>query len=195
MATDVSKSLATNNLIAYAKTYSSSNDLPADTVDWGTAWSGYTDLGGTEGGLRFAFNAQRAALKWDQSPTAIKRPFTDETVEMGTVMGEITPDNLLFATGQGAVTTVAAGSGTRGHKELVISGNPVDTYRSFGFDVLMDDGEAFRVFGGYAVATGSPALEMTAERLSGIQLTASLFPDPNNDDEIAKVRDVIAALP
>jgi hypothetical protein len=195
MAYDSSLTLATNNLRMTTKAYATGNDLPADTVAFGASWgTGWVDLGGTEGGIGFAFNAQRADLKIDQSPTAIKRPFTDERLEIRTVMAEITPANLLFATGQGAVTVTNPVSGTRGRSELVISGNPVDQYRSFGAEALMDDNEPFRILFPYAVATGSPNLQLRAAQLAGIELVASGFPDPTTQ-VIAKVRDVIQALP
>lgn len=191
---DPSLTLATNNLRMVVNE-TESQDMPADTVDFGASWgAGWVDIGATENGITLAFNATRASLKIDQSPTAIKRPFTDENLELRTTMAEITPANLLFATGQGVLSTpVAPGVGTRGHTELIIAGNPIDEYRSFGAEMLMDDQEALRILLPYAVATGSPTLEARATTLAGIALVASGFPDPLNADAIVIVRDMIPA--
>ena len=42
---DSSAVLATRNFLIKYKDYVSTNALPADTVDYGAAWTGFTDLG------------------------------------------------------------------------------------------------------------------------------------------------------
>lgn len=198
MAADATKVIATRDMLAYTKAYSSSNALPADTVAWGTAWSGYTAEGYTDGGMGFRINTSRDEIKADQALDPIMILPSSRELSLRTQLLEMTANAFLEAGGLGAVATVAAGSGTRGHDELAIGSTVTIAYYTMGIDLLnAGDSEAFRVIGYKGIPVGNPDINWQSNSPGRIPLEMRFVPDTAGSPtgRVALVRDIIAALP
>lgn len=194
---DQTKIMATRDTRLYVEPFLTGNALPADTVLWGTAWGGsWVDEGYTIGGLHFRASVQRTEIKVDQEVDPVFRIPTGRDMGITTNLAEITAAHIKTATGMGAITTVAAISGTRGHDDLVIGSSLAETYNSVGADVLAPDGEAFRLFLKKALIVGSPTIDLAPEAAGQIAFDAAALPDTSVVPTlIAIIRDVIPALP
>lgn len=200
---DANAVISGRNFLVYSVAHDVDNDIPADTVDYGEAWGSVGDMpaawenrGYTIGGLTFNANLERGEIRVDQEFDPVVRPVTARNITLGTNLAEITAANFQLASGMGAVDTTAAGSGTRGHDDLVIGSGISDQYRSWGFDIQQPNGEAFRIVVYKAVATGSPSPSFTPDDAAQIALEVTALPDTDTDPtRIALIRDVIPALP
>lgn len=204
MAFDATKVVATRDYKVYSVPWSSTNIIPADTVAYGTAWgtpagqsAAYVESGYVKGGLHFTSSVERGQIRVDQELDPVLRPATGRSVQMSTNVAEFSPVHIKDATGQGAVTTVAAGSGTRGHDDWDLTSTITDNYTTIGFDISNHgDSEAIRFIGWKGQVLGSPTLDITAEDSIVIPLELALLPDTSTSPaRIAKIRDIIAALP
>lgn len=197
---DSTRVVATRDLKLYYVPWHASTILPANTVLWGTAWGtpagqagAYVDAGYTIGGLSFAMSVDRTPINVDQELDPILRIATGRDATMTTALAEFTPQNVRIATGQGTVTTVAAGA-ARGYDDLDITSTVTDTYYTIGFDALsVGDGEAIRIVGWKVLPTGSPNLSILPTEATTIPIEGALIPDTSvSPARIAKVRDIIA---
>lgn len=199
MAGTASKVVASRDLIAYYKTYHSTNRFPADTVIWGVAWgtpSGQTgawiDAGYTQGGLGFSAEISRTDIRMDQSLDPVLRPATGRTVTMTAQLGEFDLDSVVVATGQGSVTTLAATTAARGYDEWAMGNTVVDSFYSMGFDIYKTgNSEALRLAGWYAQPTGAESWTFGPEAAALTPFTLTLFPDPGNSNRVATIRDYV----
>lgn len=175
--------------------YATTNAYPADTVDYGDDFGApYTKLGYTSGGLGMAWNLQRGAINVDQELDPVMRPVQSRQLTLDANLAEFTPDNILLATGQGSIATVAPGVGTRGHDELTITSDVEETYYTIIYDIRQQNGEALRIAAWRGLATGSPSprIEPANAALLAFQVTA--LPDSSTDPaRIASVRLVTPA--
>lgn len=189
--------IQTRDALLYEKAYNASNAMPADTVAWGTAWSGYTGLGYTDGGVEFRASLSFADVNVDQELDAIYQVPTGRDLGLSTNLAEVNPANLQLATGMGTTATVAAGSGTKGHDELAISSTIAQTFQSVGLDVRNPgDSEAIRLLLYKAFPTGSPVLPFRPDAKATIAYNARAYPDTSTSpSRIALFRDIIPALP
>lgn len=200
MATNSAKVLATRDIIFYYKTYSATNVLPADTVLWGTAWGtpagqsgAWVDGGFTQGGLGFSAEISRTDIRMDQSLDPVLRPATGRTVSMTANLGEFNLASVVTATGQGSVATLAATTAVRGYDEWSMGSTVADNFYSTAFDVQHPgDDEAVRVVGWYVQPTGAESWNFGPEAAALTPFNVSLFPDPNNNNRVASIRDIIA---
>jgi len=157
MAGDASAVLATRNMIVYSAPFATTNDMPDDTVDYGTPWGiPWVDVGYTDGGLGTSFSVDRADIGVDQELDPILQPITGRSITFDTDLAQLTVQNLNRAAGLGSIASVAAGAGTKGHDDLIIGGTVEDVAYSWGFEALQQNGEPFRgvIFRGQS--TGSP---------------------------------------
>jgi hypothetical protein len=180
----------------WQKDYDAANAFPADTVDYGDTFAGFTQLGYTSGGLGMAWNLQRGAIPVDQELDPVMRPVQSRQLTLDANLAEFTPANILLATGQGAIASVAAGSGTRGHDELTITSDVEEEYDTVIYDIRQQNGEALRIAAWRGLATGSPSprFEPNNAALTAFQVTA--LPDSSTSPaRLASVRLVTAALP
>lgn len=199
MAGDASKVLASRDIKFYFKDYHSTNRLPENTVLWGTDWgtpSGQTgawvDAGFTQGGLGFSAEISRTDIRMDQSIDAVLRPATSRTVTMTANLGEFDLASLTAATGQGSVSTTAATSAVRGYDEWSMGNTVADNFYSGAFDIQHSgDDEAIRVVAWYAQPTGAESWNFGPEAAALTPFNLSLFPDPNNSNRVATIRDII----
>lgn len=193
---DADAVIAGRNFIVYSKAHAEANELPANTVVYGTAWSGYDNRGYTSGGLGLQMNVQRGEIRVDQEFDPLTRPVNTRTIQLRTSLAEMTPTNLMLASGLGEADNVAAGSGTRGNNDIVIGSTVADEYYTWGYDILQPNGEAFRIMVYKGLATGSPSPQFTPENAALIELQVDALVDTTTDpSRVARIRDVIPALP
>lgn len=189
--------IQTRDTLLYEKTYDAANAMPADTVAWGTAWSGYTALGYTDGGTEFRASLSFADVNVDQELDALYQVPTGRDLGLSTNLAEVNPANMKLATGMGTTATVAAGSGTRGHDDLAISSTIAQVFQTVGLDVRNPgDSEAIRILLYKAFPVGSPTLPFRPADKAVIAYNARAYPDSSvSPSRIALLRDVIPALP
>lgn len=190
---DSTKVLASRNIIVYTAPYDASNALPADTVLWGTTWGGsFADVGYTSGGVHFTTEVTRGEIRVDQELDPVLRPATARTASMNTNLAEFKASNIVTATGQGSVTTLAATTATRGHDDYALGSTVADNFYAVGFDIKAQDSEAIRFVGWRGQPTGSPTFDLTPESAALIPLNLSLLPDTSTSPaRIATIRDII----
>lgn len=196
---DVTKVVAGRNVILYSIPWASSVALPADTVAWGTTWgAGWVDMGYTQEGIEFELSVDRAEIYVDQELDAILRPITGRGVVMRSQMAEFTPAHVKLGIGQGAVTSLAAITGTRGHDDYDLTSTVADQFNAWGFDILNPgDNEAIRTIGYRCLATGGLTSGFgKADDNAKIPVEVSALPDSSTTpSRILKIRDISAALP
>lgn len=202
MAFDQTKVLATRDYKVYTVPWDDTNVIPLDSVSYGTTWgtpSGqsapYVESGYVDGGLHFTSSVERAEIRVDQELDPVLRPATGRDVRMNTNLAEFGPANIANATGQGAITTVAAGTG-RGHTDWDLDSTIDENYLTVGFDLQHNgDAEAVRVLGYKGQVLGSPTFDFTADNKVVIPLEVQLLPDTStNPARIAKIRDIEPAV-
>jgi hypothetical protein len=159
--------IATRAFKLYYDDYVSSNAMPADTVLYSTDPSGFTNVGWTVGGLSFGIDQTRNEIRVDQEFFPVANPLADVTITMGAELAEITPANLLSATGLGEIGSVASGV-ARGHDELVITSDFTETTRTWLARVLMPDNEAANIALWRGQATASVDMTITPDNPSTI---------------------------
>lgn len=195
-ARDANQILQTGDMYVLYKDYATGAALPANTVLAGTVWSTYTDGGYTDGGLSLNIQNQYGESRVDQEPDPLFRPFQSRTLELRFPLAEFTAPNINLGSGTGTLTTTAAISGTRGQDELVIGSGTAAQYKTWGYDFLQPNSEAFRILvpKGQASGSANPTVSRTQKGLLNTQITAIL--DTSFSPARAMViRDVIPALP
>jgi hypothetical protein len=184
------------DMLMYEEPYASTNAMPTDSA-WSTAWGGsWVDIGATDGGLRFNVSTTFSDVHVDQSVDPVLTVPTARDVRLSGTMAEFTTSNMKTATGQGTASTVAAGSGTRGHTDLAFDATIGLVYLTVGFDVhASGDGESFRPVAWRAQARGNPQVQFSPTAKAMIPFELQCFPDPNNSNRILTLRKILAALP
>jgi hypothetical protein len=165
--------IATRAFKLYYDDYDAANALPADTVLYTTDPTGFTNVGWTAGGLTFGVDQTRNEIRVDQEFFPVSNPLSDVTITMGAELAEITPANLLSATGLGTVASLAADAVTRGHDELVITSEFTESTRTWLARVLMPDNEAANIALWRGQATASVDMSITPDNPStiGVEVT------------------------
>lgn len=203
MAFDVTKVVAGRDFKVYSTPWAAGNKLPTPAA-YGTAWgtpsgqpAAWVESGYTEGGLNFSIEIQRGEIRVDQEVDPVLRPVTGRNMQLSTNLAEFTPANIKASVGQGSLTTVAAGSGTRGYVDLDISSDVQDNYLSVAFEIkAQGDGEAIQIVGWKTIPTGGVRGTISPTAAATIQLQATCFPDTSTDPaRIVKMRDIAPALP
>jgi hypothetical protein len=199
VAYDGTKVLATRNSKVYTVAWDATNTIPLDTTAYGTAWgtpagqtNPYVESGLVTGGLHFTTSVQRGAINVDQLIDPVLRPATGRSANMSTTLAEFGAANIKNATGQGAITTVAATTANRGHDDWDMDSTIADLFLTIGFDLQAQDGEAVRVIGWKGQTEGSPTFDFGPTSAAGIPLNLVLLPDTSTSPaRVAKIRDVI----
>jgi hypothetical protein len=193
MAFSANEVIAGRNFIVYSAPYAASNQLPADTVDYGTAWgSPWVNRGYTSGGLTLNLSVERGEIRVDQEFDPVFMPVTNRTVQLSCNLAQITPENYQLASGLGTLDTVAPTSSARGHVDLHVTSEVQPLFASWGYDILQPDGMPFRVFVPRGMATGSPQSQFTADNAATIALEITALVDTNRTPPlIAVIRDVL----
>lgn len=207
---DQSQVIAGRNLIVYTAPWvasvggTPSTGAPADTVVWGTAWGTvasfvWSDKGFTRDGLRFRMNVQRNDVNVDQVVDPVMRIPQRRDLNMETALAQINATNLKDASGQGTITTVAAGA-NRGHDDFYVSPTIVDQYIAAGFDILNPgDLEAIRVIGWKGLVMADVEMQFQVADAARIAFNIAIVPDTSLGSgvtpsaRVAMFRDVLAA--
>jgi len=194
MAYDVTNIVAGQNSIIYYKDYDAANALPA-LAAYGTAWTGYTDVGATSDGTELAVETQTTDHFIDQVLDPILTLFTSRNTELRSTLAETSPDNYLLATGQGSIDTDAAGSGTRGQTSWILDDTLAFNYASWGIEAQNPhDNEALQWWAPRGLPIGNVTSRVgTASDYAKIPVVIKC--QPGHSAGIMIVRDVIAALP
>jgi hypothetical protein len=189
--------IQTRDLLIYQAPWAAAgNAMPADTVLWGTTWGGdFAEVGYTNGGLEVRIGIDRADVRVDQELDAVYRVATGRDMGMRTTLAQISAANIKLATGAGAITTVAAGGGARGHDDLDIGSTLSEQFYSVGYDVKNPgDSEAFRFLVFKGLPVGSPTIGFSPDNPAGIDFDILATPDTSTTPtRILKIRDVIPA--
>lgn len=185
--------IAGRNFIVYSAPYAATNNLPADTVDYGAAWgSPWENRGYTSGGLTLNLAIERGEIRVDQEFDPVFMPVTSRTVTLSCNLAQITPENYQLASGLGSLDTVAPTSTARGHVDLRVTSEVQELFASWGYDILQPDGMPFRVFVPRGMATGSPQTQFTPDNPATIALEITALVDTNRTPPlIAVIRDVL----
>lgn len=197
---DATAVYASRDAILYFADFNDTNDLPdSDTIDWGDAWGApWDEAGYTQEGIQFSISVERATIEVDQELDPVLRPITGRDITISSNMAEFSAAKLRMATGQGAVTTVAAGSGTKGEVDYDFTSLVQDNYSSWGVDFRKnDDGEPIRVFIPRGLPIGSVETNMgDAENNLQIPFEVAALPDTSvTPARILTIREVLPALP
>jgi hypothetical protein len=168
--------------------------LPANTVAFGAAWTGaWREVGfTTDEGVHLILEQtfSEVAVAQQRSPALLLPTAANDRVTF--TMLESTLENLRDALGRGAITTIAAASGTPGQKELTISEATTVQYVAVGFEGVAPpntDGMPRRVLIPTAMAVAAVDLQFTHTVQQGIPVELrSLVGD-------IVIRDVLQALP
>jgi hypothetical protein len=188
---DVTNVIAGQNSIVYFKEYAETNELP-DPAAYGTAWTGYEDVGATSGGTELSIETRTTDHFIDQSLDPVLTLFTSRNTELRTTLAETTPDNYIRATGQGEIDTEAAGASTYGHTTWTLTDELSFNYGTWGFEAQNPhDNQAIQwiAFRGFPVGNVSSRMG-TASDYAKIPVVVKA--QPGHPDGILIVRDVEA---
>lgn len=187
----------------YVAAWNATTILPLDSVNYGTAWGtpatqtgAYSDMGYTDGGINFNVAIERGTINVDQELDPVLRPATGRDTRLSTALAQVTPAAILSATGQGAVTTVAATTAARGHTDWDQDGDIDTTYLTVGVDVNHPgDSLPARLALWKAQVLGGMSIVLNPTDKATIQFEVAALPDTSTSPaRIAKWRDVIAQL-
>ena len=197
---DANAVISGRNYLCYSTPFDSAgnNQLPADTVTYGTAWgtptgppaqlAAWVDRGYTSGGLGFSMNITRGEIRVDQEFDPLVRPITNRTITLSTSFAEMTPANIQLASGMGTLDTSITT-----HVDLDIGSALTEQNNAWGFDIRQPDGFPFRVFVPKGIATGTPAPRFTPDAAALIALEVSALVDTSTTpSRVVKIRDVIS---
>jgi hypothetical protein len=107
--------------------------MPADTVLTGAAWPApWTRIGATNEGVNLGFARETADIRIEEQANPVDTRTQTLQFTFTTVLAEDTLETMLLAFGGGTITAVAAGVGTWGYRNLVISDEMTDF--SLGFE-------------------------------------------------------------
>lgn len=187
----------------YVAAWNSTTRLPADTVDYGTDWGtpsgqtgAYSDLGYTDGGINFNVGVDRGTITVDQELDPILRPATGRDTRLSTGLAQLTPANMLTATGQGGVTTVAATTAARGHTDWDQDSDIDTNYLTVGVDIQHNgDNLPARLALWKTQVLGGMSITLNPTDKAVIAFEVAALPDSSTTPaRIAKYRDVLAQL-
>jgi hypothetical protein len=188
MPVDATKIAAGVGMIAYRKAWASANALPAIAA-YGTAWTGYDDLGYTRDGLHFRLNLQRTNVEFDQSTDPVLRLPTTRDVGVSTRLGQITGANLQTATGAASGDLV---TGATDSTLTITGGVQTFNYYTIGFEVQGQDTFPIQVLLKKGVIEGDITLDFVKNDAALINLNVGGVPDTDASNVLAILRDVIA---
>lgn len=208
MAYDSTKVLVSRDYKFYTANFQANTALPnSNTIPWGNAWlnggspgnmnPSWVETGYLSGGMDFTSAIERTETRVDQELDPIYRPATGRDTRIRTGLAEFSPANILAATGQGAVNTNAAASNVKGQSDWDLTSTVNSVYLAAGADILHPgDNEAVRILVYKGQVLGSPSVPVRPAELVVIPLELAALPDTTTSpSRIAKIRDVIAALP
>lgn len=177
----------------WVKDYAAGNAFPADTVLYGEAFTGYSNVGYTTNGLTMNWNLQRGTINVDQELDPIMRPAQTRSLTLESQLAEFTPANVQVSTGQGDITTdlLAPTPTVKGHEQVNINSDIIDAYKTTIFDIRQQNGEALRIAAWRGLPTGSPSPRFEPNNPAALLYQVSALPDSSTTPaRIAAVRRV-----
>lgn len=197
MAITAAEAVQSRDIQLYTQAYASTNAMPTDSAAQTAPGGAWSDKGATSGGVDVRISAEYADAHVDQQIYPIFTVGTSGDIHLVTNLAQLTPQNLQQVTGQGALATVAAGSGTYGHVDLTISGAIAVNFFSALLQVknATGDGQDIRIALWKSIAKGSPQPKFIGTALSVLPLDLQGYPDSANSDRVATWRDIITPLP
>lgn len=113
--------------------------LPANTIPLNGVWGGnWVELGATETGLEFDFQRKTKDIMIEEQSTPVQVTTVMTTFLFNLELAEDSLDTMQLAYGGGTITTVAAGVGTVGTRQLQIAADL--TNFSFAFETQNEYG-------------------------------------------------------
>lgn len=203
VAFNAAEVLSSRNFRLYTAAWNATTVLPLDTVNYGTAWGtpagqtgAYSDLGYTDGGINFNVAVDRGAINVDQELDPILRPATGRDTRLSTNLAQTTPANILAATGQGGVTTVAATTAARGHTDWDQDSDVDTIYLTVGVDIEHNgDLLPARLALWKCQVLGGMSITLNPTDKAVISFEVAALPDTSTTPaRIAKFRDILASL-
>jgi hypothetical protein len=197
MAQNAGLVLATRQARMLTKDYAAANALPALTIDFNGDWgAGWNDAGLTNGGIGTTISVDRGSIPVDQLFYDVLRPITGAAVRFDTNLAQFSPENLLRASGIGAMAdAVAPGAGTRGSETYEIAADFDDPEISVGWEAVQRNGEAFRAIvpRGIPVSSPNPRVGQADTNAQIAFEVEALPPDDFEDHNLAEFVSVIPA--
>lgn len=203
MAFNQAEVLSSRNFRLYTVPWHATTTLPEDSVDYGTAWGtpsgqtgAYSDPGYTDGGINFNVAIERGAISVDQELDPVLRPATSRDTRLSTNLAQVTPANILSATGQGAVSTSAATTAARGHTDWDQDSDIAVNYLTVGVDVEHNgDSLPFRLALWKCQVLGGMQITLNPTDKAVVTFEVAALPDTSTSPaRIAKARDILAQL-
>lgn len=194
---DARRVYASRNVRLYAAPFSSTNEIPADTVAWGEPWGDdWVEIGYTQDGVILKLSLEREEITVDQLMDPVLMPASSRNVGVQTQLAEWTAENLARGFGQGSVETTAPGVSTKGFTDFVLGAGIVEDFESWGLDFGKPyDGEPIRAVGYRGLATGD--IEATFGKVDesvNIPVEVRFLPDDSvSPARLLLVHDVIPA--
>lgn len=109
--------------------------LPADTVLLGDAWtSPWKAIGATREGVTARFAREVNNITIEETSSPIDQKTSSAMFTFTAVLSEDTLETMALAYGGGTITTIAAGTTTKGKKKLIIAEDV--TYISIGLETM-----------------------------------------------------------
>ena len=141
MAFDATAVYAGRSMIIYSAPFDDTNDFPAKTVDYGTAWGApWVDRGYTQDGAEWEISHDFSDIEVDQELSAILTIPSGQNAIMRTSLAEFTAVNIVAGVGQGAVdATEVPASGSRGVILYELTGDILENLYSWGMDFKKND--------------------------------------------------------
>jgi hypothetical protein len=184
------------DFIFYDQAYAAANALPTPAA-WNTPWgASWRDVGYSDGGIGFNIGTTYEDVLVDQEIDAVGVIPTGRDIRMTAQLAEFTITNLQASIGQGSVSTVAAGAGTRGYQDLAIANTIAVNYRTVGASInrSLGDSEAIQLAIWRGQCRSAVATSFVANAKAIIPFEVQAFPDPNNANRVMTIRDISAAL-
>jgi len=170
MADPVVANILYGNAILYKSPVSEA--IPADTIALGTAWGGnWLRVGYTTEGVTATYEDEQVDIGVQEELTPVERFKSAESLNLETMLSELTADYLDFAIGAGAVTPTAAGAGQPGMEEYDLGGEVQLDKFQWGFEGTYRDasgtGFPVRLFIWKATAKLNGGLEFAKDKEGG----------------------------
>lgn len=119
---------------------------PADTAVASAPGGDWTDVGGTQDGVRLTVNQEYTELEVDQVVDVPGRRLTKRDMQVATNLAEPTLDNLVYALNGGAVTSGGTGgTAYEAYDPAMDTAATQPTYRALLFDGYAPNGKVRRV--------------------------------------------------
>lgn len=135
---------------------------PADTaVNTTPASSAWTDLGGTQDGVKFTVDQTYSEMEFDQIVDRVGSRLTKRDFMVETSLGEVTMANFTYALNGG---TTASGSGYKSYEPTFDSSATQPTYRALIIDAYAENSYRRRIIVRKALSTDATEMSYTKDK-------------------------------